>query len=647
MSPPPSPDSRVGRVIDLLPVWAALGLHAVAHGRWLVCAPMMVLLGWAAFTGRRVAYSPERLLVSGALGLGVGVAMLLVSEPPTAPFPPALFGPLCGALVGLTVLCGLGRNRHYAWTYASLLAALSLRVRELPARGWVLGAMALSLLAVAVYEGRLWRVGARAAVGYGVFLVLMGGGAWGLARVLNISEGLLMEAFYRMTSGVSPGSEFQASVELHSLERKARGSERVLLMFSGATTARLRTRVFDAFDGFQWTVSPELANARWPLPSEGTGPERLLVLTELTPVGAWLPAPAGTRAVEGASPEVQGGWVLRTEEVVGVPLLLRLGEREELPPEPVTGGRFTALPGAVAAELRPLAEALTRGASTPREKARALERYFQDEFEYSLNVDLRGEGSPLAVMVREKRAAYCTYFASAMAALLRSVGVPARVVGGFAPEEHNPLTGATLVRERDAHAWVEVYVADEGRFVTYDPTPWRSRDEALGMPQRGEGRLGQLTGAVGTFLRGLWAGLRYQPLAQVKAVLGSPVLWGLVVGFGVWRWRAGRRRTRTQARRGAMGGSDTKLAEVYARYLKTLERGAGLVPRPAETDDELLVRLRAARGEAVARVAEDFLALYRQARYGGEAPSLEQGRVLVDRLGTVLKQAAASGGAPG
>ena len=235
-------DSRVGRLVDLLPLLAALVLHAVAHGRWLVCAPVMAVLGWAALTGRRVAYSPERLIGAGALGLLVGAAMLLVSEPPTAPFPPAIFGPLCGALVGLTALCGLGRNRHYAWTYASLLAALSLRVRELSGAGWVLGGMVLSLLAVAVYEGGLWRGGTRTAVGYAVFLGLMGAGSVGLWRALRLTEGYLLEAVYRMTSGVHPGSEFQASVELHAVERKGRGSERVLVVVAGAAPARLTGR---------------------------------------------------------------------------------------------------------------------------------------------------------------------------------------------------------------------------------------------------------------------------------------------------------------------------------------------------------------------------------------------------------------------
>ena len=635
---------RRGRFIELLPVAAALAVHAVAHGRWLVCAPAMGLLAVAAWRDWRVGYSPERLLGSGAAGLGVGAAMLWVSEPPTLPFPPALFGPLCGALVGLTLICALGQRRYYAWTYACLLAALSLRVRELPAAELVLAGMVLSVLGVGFHEAGLGRSGARAGGGFAVFFGVVVLGGVGLTRLLWLGDGLLLEAVYRLTSGVSPGAgEFQAEVDLHAVERKPRGSERALAVVSGSPE-RLRARVFDAFDGARWTVSRELMETRPARPPAGSEPERVMVLTLLSRVGPWLPAPAGTRGVEGTSLELQGGWVMKAEDVTGVPLVLHLGAGERLPPEEVPAGRFTALPEELAAELRPLAVELTRGAATAGERARRLEAYFQDGFEYSLNVDLRGEGSPLAVMVREKRAAYCTYFASAMAALLRSVDVPARVVGGFAPEEGNPLTGTTVVRERDAHAWVEVYLAEEGRFVAYDPTPWRSRDEVMGTGKP-EGRLGQVLGAMGTYFRELGAGLRHQPLARAKAMLGSPLSWGLMVGLVGWRWRPGRRKARARGGREAMGGSDARLSAVYARYLKTLERRAGLVPRPSETDDELLVRLRAARGETVARVAEDFLAHYRDARYRGEHAAELPWAALVDTLDGALRDTRSSQGA--
>ncbi len=638
MSEPVENVSRLGRLVELTPVFAALALHAVAHERWLLCAPMMVVLVGATLARVRVDYTPGRLLLAGALGFGAGLGMLWVSTPPTAPFPPAIFGPLCGALVGLSVLCGLGRNRYYAWTYACLLVALSMRVRTLPGMQWVLGAVVLSVLLVAYVEGGLPRTGWRGGVGFAVFTVLLAGLSVVLGRTVHASEGMLVDAVYRLTSGTSPptGAEFQSEVGIRAVSRNRRGSEKPLLVVSGGAPERLRTRVFDAFDGERWTTSEELARTRLAPPTKGAEAERLLAMTVLAPLGAWLPAPAGTREVEGAPLEVLGGWVLKGEGLEGTTLALHTDARERLPAESVPGESLTALPETLEAELRPLAESLTREARTPREKARALESYFHEHFLYSLDVDLRGEGSPLAVLVRERRAAYCTYFASAMAALLRTLDVPARVVGGFAPEEPNDLTGSTLVRERDAHAWVEVYLADEGRFVAFDPTPWRSRDEALGLSKAGF--LGKLTGAVGTFFRRVVAAVRYQPLEQVRAVGRSPVFWLLVAAGVVWRFRARRRGGRARARRGALDTRDAKLAEAYARYLKTLKRRVGLVPLPSETDDELLSRLRAARGDAVAEVAAAFLAHYREARYRGEPGDTVAWSTLVERLDTELRE---------
>ncbi|HLM42816.1 MAG TPA: hypothetical protein VK458_03060, partial [Myxococcaceae bacterium] len=111
MSTPVDNPSRFVRLVELTPVLAALTLHAVAHGRWLLCAPLMVGLVAATLAGVRLDYTPGRLLLAGALGFGAGVAMLWVSVHPTAPFPPTIFGPVCGMLVALSVFCMLGRSR--------------------------------------------------------------------------------------------------------------------------------------------------------------------------------------------------------------------------------------------------------------------------------------------------------------------------------------------------------------------------------------------------------------------------------------------------------------------------------------------------------------------------------------------------------
>jgi hypothetical protein len=634
-SPGETPIPRWLRLTELAPVLAALVVHAVAHGRWPLSGPVGGALVLAALAGVRPAYSQAKLLVGAVVGVGAGLVLLWVSEPPMGPFPPSLLSPLCGVLVGIAAVCAVCRNRLYAWTYAGLLVALSLSTPQLGGLVWALAALGLSLLLVAFVEGGLARTGLAGGVGFLGFAVLLGGVGVPLVRTIHASEGVLMEAVFRLTQQQPQGMQLQSQLDLQAVSRVSQGSSRALLVLAGARPERLRTQVFDTFDGQRWQASAALVASRLELPAGESARE--LAMTVLTPLGTQLPAPAGTRAVEGAQARVEGGWVLRAEELQGSTVALRLGAEERLLAEPVPGEPLLAVPEALAAELRPLAEELTREARTPREKARVLERYFQGQFTYSLSVDLRGKGSPLAVLVREKRAAYCTYFASAMAAMLRTVGVPARVVGGFAPVEQNPLTGATLVRERDAHAWVEVYLAEEGRFEAFDPTPWQSRDEALGVESGPPGWVASALSAVTVWLRGIAALVRYQPLELVRGLERSPLFWLGVGAFAVWRLRGLRRRRQGPAQRGAMKARDETLAAAYARYLRTLKRGAGLVPGPSETDDELLARLRTARGEAVVAVATEFLSHYREARYRGEVAAAPRWSELVDRLDVKLR----------
>lgn len=65
---------------------------------------------------------------------------------------------------------------------------------------------------------------------------------------------------------------------------------------------------------------------------------------------------------------------------------------------------------------------------------------------------------------------HCEYFATAMVILLRSIGIPARLVTGYAAGDYNPLTGYFEVRRLNAHAWVEAHFPEYG-WVTFEPTP--------------------------------------------------------------------------------------------------------------------------------------------------------------------------------
>lgn len=106
-----------------------------------------------------------------------------------------------------------------------------------------------------------------------------------------------------------------------------------------------------------------------------------------------------------------------------------------------------------------------------RRLAAAFRDYLRDNFDYTTDLPAPpGRRDPIEWFLTESRRGHCEYFASALATMLQSQDVPARLVTGYVAGEFNTLTGEYLVRESNAHAWVEVYLGD-GRWAPYDATP--------------------------------------------------------------------------------------------------------------------------------------------------------------------------------
>ncbi|MDZ7639936.1 MAG: transglutaminaseTgpA domain-containing protein [Bryobacterales bacterium] len=120
--------------------------------------------------------------------------------------------------------------------------------------------------------------------------------------------------------------------------------------------------------------------------------------------------------------------------------------------------------------IEELARSVTEGYPNPLDKARILSSYLRGNYRYSLDGNRLPTAQPLSRFLFESRQGHCEYFASALAVMLRSIGIPSRVVTGFLATEYNPLTGWHVVRMSDAHSWVEVWLPDRGWFG-FDPTP--------------------------------------------------------------------------------------------------------------------------------------------------------------------------------
>jgi transglutaminase-like putative cysteine protease len=143
---------------------------------------------------------------------------------------------------------------------------------------------------------------------------------------------------------------------------------------------------------------------------------------------------------------------------------------------------YLQLPPRLDARIPQFAREITRNAKTPFDKAIAIESHLRTQFGYTLNLSGKPGEDPLAHFLFVTRAGHCEYFASAMAIMLRSLGIPTREVNGFLPGEYNDLGGDYIVRASDAHSWVEVYFPENG-WQTFDPTP-AAPESATGMLTR-------------------------------------------------------------------------------------------------------------------------------------------------------------------
>ncbi|MBW3624876.1 MAG: DUF3488 and transglutaminase-like domain-containing protein [Armatimonadetes bacterium] len=120
--------------------------------------------------------------------------------------------------------------------------------------------------------------------------------------------------------------------------------------------------------------------------------------------------------------------------------------------------------------VREEAEKITRGKTSDYDRALAIDQHLKQNYIYTLEPPLLpAERDATDFFLFDARQGYCEQFANAMAVMLRTLGIPARVAVGYAPGEFDRATQEWVVRELDAHAWVEVYFPEYG-WITFDPT---------------------------------------------------------------------------------------------------------------------------------------------------------------------------------
>lgn len=149
-------------------------------------------------------------------------------------------------------------------------------------------------------------------------------------------------------------------------------------------------------------------------------------------------------------------------------------------PPPAQNPRYTALPDdSTIAQIRQIAARWTAGATTDYQRIVEIQDRLANTaiFTYDTTVPARGDSYTIVDFLTKTRRGFCQQFASSMAVMLRSLGLPARVAVGFTAGTYDPNTRVWRVSTKDAHAWVEVLFPTYG-WLAFEPTPGRTNPVA-------------------------------------------------------------------------------------------------------------------------------------------------------------------------
>jgi transglutaminase-like putative cysteine protease len=365
---------------------------------------------------------------------------------------------------------------------------------------------------------------------------------------------------------------------------RPRLSDKVVFTVDSPRASFWRGETFDAWDGHAWTRSDDrrfltervFANkVQIPSAAEDTGArvgqelrQTFHVESGFSDIVFAAPSPReietdklvryrpdGTVAVAGGLSSGFGKGAVYTVVSRRLPTTaadLRAADRE--PVERAVAGQYAQPVQSTTERVRDLAREITANQPTVFDKIRAIEAWLGANTKYSLNAPLSSPGVDVVDdFLFHTRLGWCEQIASSLVVLARSAGIPARLATGFVPGERDALTGRFVVRERDAHAWAEIFFPGIG---------WQGFDPTAAVPLAGDAKTG---GSVLSDLR------RH----AVQLVIVAVVLVLLALALPAIRSMIRRRR----AHRASWGARTL-------HHLERVGRKAGRARAPAETPRE-------------------------------------------------------------
>lgn len=234
-----------------------------------------------------------------------------------------------------------------------------------------------------------------------------------------------------------------------------------------------RGPVFWTTDGRTWTPGPQLNRAGWRMPAlESRGTAVSYTVTLEPHNRAWL------FALDLPASASEQGRITRDYQLVAPKPVRQRLKYHMLSYTDYNTGTLSEIERRLGLllprERNPrtvaLGQELRREAASDEEVVRrALALFRQQPFTYSLTPPLLGSDDPSDAFLFDTRTGFCEHFAASFTLMMRAAGIPARVVTGYQGGELNPVDDYYIVRQRDAHAWSEVWLVGRG-WVRIDPT---------------------------------------------------------------------------------------------------------------------------------------------------------------------------------
>ncbi|MEM9155896.1 MAG: DUF3488 and DUF4129 domain-containing transglutaminase family protein [Cyanobacteria bacterium P01_F01_bin.33] len=300
-----------------------------------------------------------------------------------------------------------------------------------------------------------------------------------------------------------------------------------------------------------------------------------------------------------------------------------------------TSSHYLQLPDDLDPRILPLAEEVTADIVAPFDKALVLGQYLKQNYRLLVTPPLSRDREAVSTFLFEQEGGRSEQFSTTLAVMLRSLGIPARLVAGFQPGRFNPFTGYYVVNNTDASTLVEIYLPTYGWFLL-DPVPGRD----LLPPTLSDTEPFSAIKAFWTWFAGLlpppvaaWFGHAFTWLfggifalwqrftAWMQALGWWSSLVGLGIGFALVLLGVGlvvvARSLLWQARLSALA----PVERLYARLVRRLERQLSLRKYPHQTPQEFLDLACVHLSEDARALATDITRAYVCWRYGDRAPA--------------------------